>query len=122
MMTATESPARMPSARLMARTLTTIGSRARSGARDRKAGGMGAYCRFPWKKSRNNVARRGFADAADDLGAVVARRGVEYAGAVIDPAALRVVGAENQAADAKQADGVGAHRAGFQGDDEIAVG
>jgi hypothetical protein len=55
MMTATERPARTPSERLTARTLTTFDSRTRSGARDRKAGGMRGYCRFPWKKSRNNV-------------------------------------------------------------------
>jgi hypothetical protein len=55
-MTATESPARMPSDRLIARIFTSIGRRARSGARDTKAGGgMAAYCRFAWKKSRNNV-------------------------------------------------------------------
>ena len=40
---------------------------------------------------------------------------------MIDAATLRVVSAEDQAADAKQADGVGAHRAGFEGDDQIAV-
>ena len=55
MITATEGPARTPSERLTARTLTTFDSRTRSGARDRKAGGMRGYCRFPWKKSRNNV-------------------------------------------------------------------
>ena len=49
MMTATERPARMPSARLIARTLTTIGRRARSGARDRKAGGMGVIAACPGK-------------------------------------------------------------------------
>ena len=37
------------------------------------------------------------------------------------PPPFGVVGAEDQAADAKQADGVGAHRAGFQRDDQIAV-
>ncbi len=56
MMTATDRPARMPSDRLIARALTTIGRRARSGALNRVTGRMTAYCRFPWKKSRNNVA------------------------------------------------------------------
>ena len=120
-MTATDRPARMPSARLMARMLTTIGSRARSGAREQEGGRHGGLLPLPLEKVAQQCGRRGFADAADDLGAVVAGGGLEDPGAVIDAAALRVVGAENQAADAEQADGVGAHRAGLQRDDQVAV-
>jgi hypothetical protein len=64
----------------------------------------------------------GFADAANDYRTVVAGGRGEYSGAVIDSAALWVIRAEDQPADAEQADGVGAHRAGFQGDDQVAIG
>jgi hypothetical protein len=60
------------------------------------------------------------ADAADDLRPVVAGCGFQHAGAVLDPAALGVVGAEDQPANAEEADGLGAHGAGFQGHDKVA--
>ena len=49
-------------------------------------------------------------------------RRVENAGAVIDPAAFGIVRAKNQPADAEQADGMGAHRAWFQRDHQVAIG
>ena len=41
---------------------------------------------------------------------------------MVDSAALGVVGAEDEAPDAEQADGLGAHWAGLQRDDQVAVG
>ncbi len=60
-------------------------------------------------------------DAADDLGPVVAGRLGEDAGAVLDAAALGVIGTKIEPADAGEADGGGAHRARLQGDIEIAA-
>ena len=41
---------------------------------------------------------------------------------MLHPAALGIIRAEHQPADAEQADGVGAHGAGFEGDEEVAAG
>ena len=63
-----------------------------------------------------------FTHAANDLRTMVAGCGVEDAGAVIDPAALGIIGAEDQPTNSEQTDSLGAHRAGFQRDDKVAVG
>jgi len=62
-----------------------------------------------------------FAHAADYFGPMVAGGCCEDTCAVLDSAAFRIVGAEHQSTDAEEANGVGAHRAGFQRDDELAV-
>ena len=53
---------------------------------------------------------------------MVAGCGVEHARAMLYAAAFGIVYAEYQPADAEQADGLGTHRAGFQGDHQIAIG
>ena len=63
----------------------------------------------------------GFADPADDFRGVVAGWRGEDAGAVVHAAAFGVIGAENQFSDPGEGDGLGAHRAGFQGDVEVAA-
>jgi len=60
-------------------------------------------------------------DAAIDVRLMVAGRLLEPAGPVLDGAALGVVGAVIDPADAGEADGGGAHGAGFQGNIEIAI-
>src|SRR5579864_8002081 len=60
-------------------------------------------------------------DPAIDLRAVVAGRLLEEARAVLDGAALGIVGAEIEAADARERDRGGAHGAGLERDVEIAL-
>ena len=60
--------------------------------------------------------------AADDFGSVVAAGLREDARVVVYRAALRVVCAEIETADAGEADGGRTHGAGFEGDIQIAVG
>jgi len=64
----------------------------------------------------------GFADAADDFGTVVAGGRLEDARTMVNAAAFGIVGAEDQAADAEQADRLRAHGAWLQRDDQVAVG
>lgn len=52
---------------------------------------------------------------------MVAGWGGEDAGAVVDAAAFGVVGGEDQLSDPGEGDGLGAHRAGFEGDVEVAA-
>src|SRR5829696_2481987 len=61
-------------------------------------------------------------DAAVDLRPVVAGRARVDARAVVDAAALGVGGAVVEAAEAGEAERVGAHRAGLEGDVEVAAG
>src|SRR4051794_28436023 len=74
---------------------------------------------------REEVAQQraglGLADAAVDLGAVVAAGRGEVAHAAFHRAALRVGSAVIEAADAGERQGGGAHRAGFQRHVEVAV-
>jgi putative glutamine amidotransferase len=63
-----------------------------------------------------------FGDAAIDLRPVMAGRLIEDARPVLDAAALRIVGAEEQAADAEEGDGLRAHGAGLERDIEVAGG
>src|SRR5580658_9669363 len=63
----------------------------------------------------------GFPHTADDFRAVMAGRRVEHPRAMLHPATFWVVGAEDQPADAEQADGVRAHRAQFQRDNQVAT-
>ena len=65
--------------------------------------------------------RRALGHTADHLGPVMRGGLVEDARPVLDPAALRVVGAEHQPADAKERDRRGAHRAGLERHPEVAV-
>ena len=166
-MAATDKPARMPSDRLMARRLISIGQageaggtreggtrqggrwHAESGLAGSRLIGMGvveheaAFWRVAWfavswrllfgcvrrgfvalelEEAAQQCGGVGFVNATDDLWPVVTGWRVEYAGAVVDSAAFWVVGAEHHPADAEQADGVGAHRARFQRDDQRAIG
>src|SRR5918997_681355 len=65
--------------------------------------------------------RLALADAAIDLGSVVAGRLVEEAHAVLHRSALGVVGGEIDPPDAREGDRGRAHGAGLQGHVEIAV-
>src|SRR6266571_5580234 len=73
------------------------------------------------KKPAQELAGGAFGDAAVNLRAVVAGRLVEDARAVLDPAALCIVGGEIEPADPREPDRRGAHRARLQRDVEIAV-
>ena len=53
---------------------------------------------------------------------MVAGRLVKDARPVVDAAALGVIGAEGQAANARQGYGGGAHGAGLKGHDKVAIG
>src|SRR5271166_5370399 len=61
-------------------------------------------------------------DAAVNFRPVMRGRLVEQAGAVLDGAPLRIIRPEIEPAETGQADRRGAHRAGFEGDVEIAFG
>ena len=54
-----------------------------------------------------------FLDASDHLWAVVAGRLLENARAMLDPTALRIVGAEIEPPQPREADGLRTHRAGL---------
>src|SRR6185312_11012018 len=60
------------------------------------------------------------ADAAIDLRPVVAGRLLENARPVVDPTALRIVGAKIEPADTGEGDRLRAHRAGLKRDIEVA--
>src|ERR1700737_4575430 len=74
------------------------------------------------KEGAQKLAGAPLLDAAVDLGLVVGGRLFEQPRAVLDGTTLWIVGAEIEPAKASQADRRGAHRAGFEGDVEIAIG
>ena len=72
------------------------------------------------EEGAQQIARAALADAAIHLGPVVAGGAREQARAVVDRPGLGVGGAVVETAQAGEADGVGAHRAGLEGDVEVA--
>jgi len=72
------------------------------------------------KEIAQQVATTLFRNAADHLGSVVAGGLFEKPRPVLDPAAFRIIGAENHLADAGECDRSRAHRTWFQGNIEVA--
>src|ERR1700747_1716591 len=74
------------------------------------------------EKVAQQFAGAPFLDASVNFRPVMRRRLVEQAGPMLDRTALWIIGPEVEPAQARPRDRRGAHRAGFEGDVEIALG